>query len=318
MLARTADALFWIGRYVERAEVVARLLDVHLQLTLDPPPGVAEPWKPIVAISGDLLRFLERYDATNRETVIEFLVTDEGNPNSVVSCLRSARANARAVRELLSAPLWEHLNGTYLEVAAESFRARVRETPDRVFLGLRRAGRLCESLADDTLLHDDAWHVARLGRLLERAEKTLRILDLPHFLSGGTTETFEEVEGVTVLQSADALELYRRRHGRLRREGVVDFLLLERDFPRSVRSSLAGAEGSLHALTGTPEGGFRNPAEQRLGQLRAELAFARAEEIVADGLHDALDGYLLKLNLACDAVSEECFAAAALEIEEGS
>jgi len=309
MLARAADSMYWIGRYVERAENVARLIDVHLHLQLDLPPGAPEPWKPLVATTGDLLSFLDRYDATTRETALDFLAFDEGNANSLLSCLRTARENARATRDVLSAALWEHLNATYLEVSGAGARARAAAAPYDFFAEIRLAGRLFEGLGDDTMLHGEAWHFGRLGRFIERADKISRILDLPHFSPGAAAD---EAAWAAVLESAGALEIYRKRHGRLKGESAVDFLLLDREFPRSAHFCLAAAEESLHALTGTPPGTFRNAAEQRLGQLRAELAFARGAEIVEAGLHEALDAFQLKLNLVDDALTERFFAAEAV------
>ncbi|HEX7898462.1 MAG TPA: alpha-E domain-containing protein [Planctomycetota bacterium] len=306
MLARAADSMYWIGRYVERAENIARLIDVHLHLQLDLPPGAPESWKPLVGTTGDLLRFLERYDATTRETALDFLAFDEGNPNSILSCLRSARENARSTRDILSAAQWEHLNATFLEISDDGARARAADAPYDFFGEIRLAGRLFEGLSDDTMLHGEAWHFGRLGRFIERADKISRVLDLPHFIPGGAAE---EAAWSAVLESAGALELYRKRHGRLKGASAVDFLFLDREFPRSAHFCLAAAEESLHALTGTPAGTFRHAAEQRLGQLRAELAFARGEEIVESGLHDVLDAFQLKLNLAGDAVGERFFVA---------
>jgi uncharacterized alpha-E superfamily protein len=156
------------------------------------------------------------------------------------------------------------------------------------------------------MAHGDAWHFCRLGRMVERADKISRILDFKHYLANGSGPS-EELEWSVVLQSANALELYRKRHGRLVRDRIIDFLLLDREFPRSVIFCLMGAEESLHAITGTPMGMFRIPAEQRLGQLRSELAFAGAQEILAEGLHEYVDTLQLKLNLASDAVMDEFF-----------
>ena len=305
MLSRAADSIYWIGRYMERAEQVARLIDINLHHVLDLPPGTPEQWKPLVAITGDLYRFLERYETTTRETAIQFLTFDPGNPNSILSCLRSARENARSIRDVISSDMWEHLNATFLQVSDDDAFERVRQSPYDFFSELKLAGRLFEGLTDDTMSHGEAWHFCRVGRLIERADKISRIVDFKHFLPGGAP--MEEIEWSVVLQSACALELYRKRHGRLLREKVVAFLLLDREFPRSVHFCLTGAEESLHAITGTPTGTFRILAEQRLGQLRSELAFARAEEILAEGLHEYVDTFQLKLNLASDAVSEAFF-----------
>ncbi|HVE42668.1 MAG TPA: alpha-E domain-containing protein [Planctomycetota bacterium] len=305
MLSRAADSIYWIGRYLERAENVARFIDVNLHHMLDLPPGTPEQWKPLVAVTGDLYRFLERYETTTRETAIKFLTFDDGNPNSLLSSLRAARENARSIRDVISSDMWEHLNATFLQVSDDDAYERVRQAPYEFFSELKLAGRLFEGLTDDTMSHGEAWHFCRLGRLIERADKISRILDFKHFLGGGAP--MEEIEWSVVLQSASALELYRKRHGRLLREKIVAFLLLERDFPRSVQFCLMGAEDSLHAITGTPIGTFRILAEQRLGQLRSELAFTRAEEVLAEGLHEYVDALQLKLNLASDAVSEAFF-----------
>jgi uncharacterized alpha-E superfamily protein len=305
MLSRAADSIYWIGRYMERAENVARFIDVNLHHVLDLPPGTPEQWKPLVSVTGDLYRFLERYETTTRETAIQFLTFDPGNPNSILSCLRAARENARSIRDVISSDLWEHLNATYLQVSDDDAFERVRSSPYEFFSELKLSGRLFEGLTDDTMSHGEAWHFCRLGRLIERADKISRIVDFKHFLGGGAP--MEEIEWSLVLQSASALELYRKRHGRLSTGPIVDFLLLDREFPRSVQFCLTGAEESLHAITGTPIGTFRILAEQRLGQLRSELAYARAEEILADGLHEYVDGLQLKLNLASDAITEAFF-----------
>jgi uncharacterized alpha-E superfamily protein len=194
-------------------------------------------------------------------------------------------------------------------VSGEGAALEVREAPHDFFSEVKMAGRLFEGLTDDTLLHGEGYHFCQLGRLIERGDKTSRILDLKHYLpSGPGSIAIEETEWSAVLQSAHALELYRKRHGRLSRPRIVEFLLLDPEFPRSVHFCLAGAEDSLHAISGTPRGTFRNPAEQRLGQLRSELAYVRAEELLAEGLHQFLDGLQTKLNIADDDIAEVFFA----------
>jgi uncharacterized alpha-E superfamily protein len=313
MLSRVAESLYWIGRYMERAENVARLIDVNLQLRLDLPQGTSEQWKPLVATTGDLLRYLERSDFTTRESAIEFLTFDSTNPNSISCCLRAARENARAIRQTISSEMWEHLNATYLHLSNGDCRVRALESPHEFFSEIKMAGRLFEGLTDDTLSHGEGWHFCRTGRLQERADKTSRILDLKYHLESPSLSQragpIEDIEWSALLRSAGALELYRKRHGRFSRERIVDFLLLDREFPRSVQHCLSGAEESLHAITGTPMGTFRNSAEQLLGQLRSELAFALPQEIIADGLHEYLDFLQLKLNLIGDGVTVTFFVA---------
>ena len=318
MLSRAADSIYWIGRYMERAENLARFISVHLNLMLDLPPGSVEHWNPLVATTGDLLRFLERYDRTTRDSALEFLTFDAGNPNSILSCLRAARENARAIRDVLSSEMWEHLNTTYLHVSSPDALPQARESSYEFFGEIKLAGRLFEGLTDDTLSHGEAWNFCRLGRLLERSDKISRILDLKHFhgtMSGSRSEAHsEDLEWSTILQSACALELYRKRHGGLRWNPIVEFLLLDPEFPRSVLFCLRGAEEALHAITGTPPGTFRSTAEQRLGQLRSELAFLRVEEILADGLHEYLDSLQLNLNLVDDALGASFFVPGAVGV----
>ena len=177
MLSRAADSIYWIGRYMERAENVARFIDVNLHHMLDLPPGTPEQWKPLVAVTGDLYRFLERYETTTRESAMQFLAFDAGNPNSILSCLRAARENARSIRDVMSSDMWEHLNATFLHVSDDDAFERVRQAPYDFFSELKLAGRLFEGLTDDTMSHGESWHFCRLGRLIERADKISRIVD---------------------------------------------------------------------------------------------------------------------------------------------
>jgi uncharacterized alpha-E superfamily protein len=306
VLSRTADAACWMSRYVERAENVARLVDVSLSLALDLAPRGRDFWKPVVATTGDLLRFLDRAPETTRETALEFLAFDEQNPNSLVSCLRAARENARSVRQVLSTDLWEHLNSAALDFAGPAARERAAADPHAFFRDVRLSGRLFEALTDDTLSHGELWHFCRLGRHQERADKTARILDVRSYLHLAD-EADADLEWSAVLRSTSALELYRRRHGRFQEDRVVDFLLLDREFPRSVHHNLIGLEETLHAISGSPRGTFANPAEQLAGQLRSDLAYASARDVLAEGLHDYLDRLQYRLNVLGDAVAESFF-----------
>ncbi|HWU36805.1 MAG TPA: alpha-E domain-containing protein, partial [Candidatus Acidoferrum sp.] len=176
----------------------------------------------------------------------------------------------------------------------------------------KMASHLFTGLAETTMSHGEAWHFSRLGRLLERADKTTRLLDVKYFIllprvtDVGTP--FDDIQWSAVLRSASAFEMYRKRHGRIAPERVADFLLLDREFPRAVHYCLIKAEESLHAISGTPVGTFCNPAEQRLGQLRSELGYARVADVLAVGLHQFLDSLQIKLNLVGDAIFETFFA----------
>ncbi len=303
MLSRVADSIFWMARYIERAENVARFIDVNLHLVLDLPVGSTEQWDPLVITSGDQQRFAARYGtAATKENVVQFLTFDTENPNSIIACARAARENARSVREIICSEMWEQVNSFYLMVTARDAGRRARESPHDFFTEVKTAGHLFTGLAEATMSHGEAWHFSRLGRLLERADKTTRLLDVKYFIllpsPADVGTAFDDIQWAAVLRSASALEMYRKRYGRIAPERVADFLLLDREFPRAVHYCLIKGEESLHAITGTPLGTFRNPAEQRLGQLRSELGYARVDDVLAGGLHEFLDGLQIKLNLS--------------------
>ena len=313
MLSRVADSIFWMSRYIERAENVARFIDVNCHMILDLPVGSAEQWEPLIITSGDQERFAAGYGgAATQGNVIRFLAFDAENPNSIVSCLRAARENARSVREIISSEMWEQVNTFYLMVTAPEAARRAGEAPHEVFTEVKMASHLFSGLTETTMSHGEAWHFCRLGRLLERADKTTRLLDVKYFIllprHTDVGSPFDDIQWSAVLRSASAFEMYRKRHGRIAPDRIVEFLLLDREFPRAVHSCLNIAEESLHAISGTPVGTFRNPAEQRLGQLRSELGYARVEDILGHGLHEFLDGLQLKLNAVGDAIFETFFA----------
>jgi uncharacterized alpha-E superfamily protein len=313
MLSRVADSIFWMGRYIERAENVARFIDVNLHMILDLPVGSKEQWEPLVITSGDREQFAARYGTgATQENVIRFLAFDTENPNSIVSCLRAARENARSVREIISSEMWEQVNTFYLTVTSPGAARRAKESPHDLFTEIKMASHLFEGLTETTMSHGEGWHFCRLGRLLERADKTTRLLDVKYFILlprlTDVGSPFDDIQWSAVLRSASGFEMYRKRHGRIAPDPIVDFLLLDREFPRAVHYCLINAEESLHAISGTPVGTFRNSAEQRLGQLRSELGYARVDDILAGGLHEFLDGLQAKLNQVGDAIFETFFA----------
>lgn len=312
MLSRVADSIYWMSRYIERAENVARFIDVNLLMMLDLPEGSAEQWAPLVSTTGDDKPFAERYGRASREQVIQFLTFDSGNPNSIISCLRAARENARSIREVISSEMWEQVNKFYLMVTAAAAGGRALESPHDFFTEVKLASHLFEGLTNATMTHAEGWHFSRMGRLLERADKTSRILDVKYFLLlpsvADIGTPLEDIQWAAVLRSTSAFEMYRKRHHLLSPDRIVDFLLLDREFPRSVQYCLTKADESLHTISGTSLGTFRNPAEQLLGQLRSELAYASVQEIIDGGLHEFVDALQTKLNLVGDSIFATFFA----------
>ncbi len=312
MLSRVADSIYWMNRYVERAENIARFVDVNLHLLLESPAGMAQQWQPLVLTTGDLEFFEEHYGEANADNVIQFLTFDEDYPNSIVSCLRSARENARSVREVISSEMWEQLNQFYLMVR-EAAPGQPLSALHDFFTEVKLSSHLFAGVMDATLSHNEGWHFGQIGRLLERADKTARILDVKYFILLPSVQDvgtmMDEVQWIALLKSASAFEMYRkRRKHRITPIGVVEFLVLDREFPRAMRFCLLQAERSLHQITGTPAGTWSNPAERALGRLRSELDYITAEEIIQTGLHEFLDNLQLQMNEVGQQIFETFFA----------
>jgi uncharacterized alpha-E superfamily protein len=312
MLSRVANSIYWLSRYMERADNVARFIDVNLQMILDLPSGSQEQWHPLVSISGGDAAFSSKYPVATRDNVIKFLTFDEDNPSSIVSCLRAARENARTIRESISPEMWEQVNTFYLMVNAAAANERLRTSSSSFFSEVKKASQLFHGITDATMLHGEVWHFYRMGRLLERADKTSRLLDVKYFMLlpsvADVGSPLDDIQWAAVLRSASALEMYRKRHGHIAPEQIINFLVLDHEFPRSIHYCLTNANDSLHAISGTPIGMYRNTAEQLLGQLRAELAYSDTLQIVTRGLHEFLDGFQTRLNLVDQCIFDTFFA----------
>lgn len=317
MLSRVAESIYWMSRYVERAENVARFISVNLNLSLDMPGEAGEQWWPLVVTTGDDKLFRERYQEVTKENVVEFLTFDESNPNSILSCLMSARESARGVREVISAEMWEHLNRFYLMLRESDGLGAVLDNPYEFFDQVNLSGQEFLGITDATMTHGEAWHFCQLGRMIERADKTSRILDVKYFIllpaPSDVGTPYDDIQWLALLRSASALEMYRQRHGRIAPANIVEFLVLDQEFPRAVLFCLTRAQNSLHAISGTQSGGFCNRAEQRLGRLQSELAYTQAQEIIATGMHEFVDRLQQRLNTVGDAIHETFFALRSLD-----
>ena len=312
MLSRVADSIYWMSRYVERAENVARFIDVNLNLMLDTPDGAGQQWQPLVNTTGDHEDFSKRYGEATQQNVIQFLTFDRDNPNSIISCLRGARENARSVREIISSEMWLGLNQFYLTVNDAAGGSKGLESPHDFFTEVKLNSHLFTGVTDATMTHGEPWHFCQLGRMLERADKTSRILDVKYFILlrsvADVGTPFDDVQWAAVLRSASAFEMYRQRHGRISPKGIVQFLLLDAEFPRAIRFCLSQARDSFYAISGTPSGTFRNNAEKLLGQLCSDLADAQVDDIVNGGLHEYLDDLQTRMNRVGTGMYETFFA----------
>jgi len=313
MLSRVADSIYWMSRYIERAENVARSVDVTLNLMLDLPDRSEAQWRPLVDITGDTAEFIARYGDATQRNVIQFLTFDRDNANSILSCLRGARENARSVREVISSEMWEQLNQSYLMVSTAAATRGYLTDPQELFASVKLGSQVFAGVTDATMTHGEGWHFCRLGRKLERADKTSRILDVKYFLllpaAQDVGTTVDDVQWAAVLRSASAFEMYHKRHGRISPARIVEFLLLDREFPRAIHYCLMAARESVHAISGTPAGMFRSPVERVLGLLCSELAYAEIDAIIAGGLHEYLDELQTKVNQVGHHIHEAFFAA---------
>lgn len=294
MLSRTANALTWMARYMERAEAGARLAEVNLTLSLDLQGQSQEAWDAVVATTGDLEAFNKHYGAATRDNALQFLVLDVDNPNSVANAVSQARENARTVREHLPSEAWELLNSLYLllKPAANGEPGQREGLLDSV----KDCARQLEGLLDATLLRDEGWHFVQIGRFLERADQTSRLVDVQHaLLEGRAEDPARELRWESVLKSATGLTMYRRKHGATEGRRVAQFLLLSQTFPRSVAFCLASADAALRGLQGTPPGQFRNPAEKALGRLTSRLSYTELDDVLDQGVHAWLDRLQLEL-----------------------
>lgn len=312
MLSRVADSIYWMNRYIERADNVARFVDVNFHLHLDMPSVNGGMWEAPIQTTGDYDAFIERLGKPTRETALQFLAFDTLNPNSILSCLSAARENARTIREVIPSEIWEHVNTFYIMVREASHMRSFFDSPHEFLEQVKSESHLFTGISENCMPHGEAWHFARLGRFIERADKTLRILDVKTFLElpsrAEVGDAFESIQWASLLRSVSAFEAYRKRHGAIEPDRVAQFLVLDREFPRAVLYCVHAAEDSLHAISRTPEDSFSNRAEQRIGQLASELAYADIHSIATEGLHEYLDDLQKKLNKVGDAIFDTYFA----------
>ncbi|MFM8579245.1 MAG: alpha-E domain-containing protein [Planctomycetaceae bacterium] len=321
MLSRVADSIYWMNRQIERAENIARATETTLDLVIDGAVDSGRLWTGLVCTFGDQADFWTRHGLADQDRVFEFLAFDRDNPNSISRCLQSARENARTVRDMISSSRWEEINKFYLSVRAASHGRSTLNNPREFLSEVKRSSQLIVGVTDATMSHGEAWHFARMGRLVERADKTSRVLDVEYYFSAakpagnpepgdGELARRDAVRWPSVLESATALEMYRKRHGRISRRNVADFLLFDREFPRAIHFCLIKAEESLLSVTGGIRGSYSSSAEQRLGRLRSEFDYGHIDEVLAaaDGLHGFIDAFQFRLNAANDAIEETFFS----------
>jgi uncharacterized alpha-E superfamily protein len=293
MISRVADHCFWLGRYLERAESMARVLGVSRNLALDAGLNPRHVWLPVIIVSGEEERFHARpgADADDGEQVQAYLAWDEENPCSIRRSLSAARDNARSIREVVSLETWEALNALHLWVGSPRARAEWREDRHAFYRRIRTSAQSLHGIVRGTMLHDDALHFLELGMLLERAGQTARILDVHHhaFRQLGAHDVVETALWLSLLRACSGFEPFMKLHrGRVTPDAVARFLFLEPLFPRSVRFALDAASIRLSRIRPAADEDLPGgEAQLRLVRFAAWVA-ARERDFDPARLHELL------------------------------
>jgi len=309
MLSRVAESLYWMARYIERADAVSRLAAVNFQARLD--GGGRDGWEGVVRITGDVEPFQAVYPEGEEEAALEYLLSHHSNPNGVLACLTRARENARGVRDQISSEMWEHLNRLYL-LARGGTPAASAEGPDHFFLQVRDGSAAFEGVAAATMPHGEAYCFIQLGRSLERAATTVRTLAVRYedvrALEDGSSVS--SLELMTLLKSCGAFEPFRRHHSsQLQAEAVAEYLLLNPLFPRAVLHCLdrsADAVASVARTSSRAKDRLDAPGRV-LGRLRADLAYLDVGEVLGDALCPFLEDLLRRIYQVGDEVTRTYF-----------
>ena len=305
MLSRTADHLYWMARYTERAENLARLLDVSYQMSLVPQSVASQNqnWGAILALNSLEATFARSYAEVNVDNVLRFMVSDANNPSSIYSCLRAARENAHAVRGTLTSEMWESVNATWIELRQQSFEQINLGGVSEFFDWVKLRSSVIRGVTFGTMLKDDALHFIRLGGLLERGDNTARILDMQyHILRQNDDEGASDFyQWGALLRSLSAFQVYRKVYrDAITPARVAELLILCQEMPRSLHSCADGIVRMLQLIAN----GASAETERRAGMLHARLHFARIEDVLADGLHGYLTDFMDRIYELGDGISQ--------------
>ena len=303
MLSRTADHLFWMSRYTERAENTARMLNVHHETSLLPQSAAVSQygWLGVLSLSELLPAYTERQGEVSPRGVMRFMVLDEENPSSILACLKAARENARAVRGTLTTEVWETLNQTWLEMSRLASSGDFEEDPAEFFEWVKFRSHLSRGVTLGTMLQDEAFHFLRLGTFLERADNTARLLDVKfHAVESEFFGTASEKDleydfyhWAAILRSVSAFEIYRKVYRDvIVPERVAELLMLREDMPRALHHCMSEVLTNLRLVGAEPQGETMRHA----GRLRADLRYGHIDEILATGLHAFLTQFLDRVN----------------------
>jgi len=304
MLSRTADHLFWMARYMERAENTARMLDVNYQTSLLPQSAdkAEQGWRGLLSISELDWSFSRQYSEVTPRNVMDFMVRDESNASSILACLRAARENARAVRGALTTEVWETQNQTWLDFKGLLREDSFERDPAALFEWVKLRSHQSRGVTAGTMLQDEALHFLRIGTFLERADNTARLLDVKfhalaaEYFGAGNVKESQEIDFYhwsAILRSVSGFEIYRKVYRNvIRPERVAELLILRPDMPRSLAACMNEVVANLRLVANEHSGETLRNA----GRLRADLQYGRIDEILSTGLHAYLTQFLDRVN----------------------
>jgi uncharacterized alpha-E superfamily protein len=310
MLSRVAHSLYWMSRYIERAENIARLLEVNLQMLLDfqslDDSSTTEHWSSILASSGDEELFEKHYKAADSRSVTEFFAFDLRNPSSILSCVYAARENARMIRDQISLEMWETINELYLFLKARNTADVWNAGPNEFFQHIKMVSHLFQGLTASTYSRNEGWEFLQFGKYLERADKTTRILDVKyHILLPSATDVggaLDTAQWQAVLRSASALEAYRRFYVReILAWKAAEFLIFSDSFPRSLYYCVAQVDDFLRRILGETGARPRSEAARASKRLLADLQSLTIKDVLDEGLHE----FLMEAQKTLEKISEE-------------
>ena len=310
MLSRVASSIYWMSRYLERADNVARFIDVNTTLIMDMGwEDTTALWEPLVRTSGDDADFSKRYKSYDEKNVLNFLTFDVKNPNSILCCVQNVRENARTVREIIPSEMWETINELYHLVQKHSRKRKIDDLQE-FFNDVHEANHLFSGLIENIMSRGEAWHWARIGRLLERADKTARMLDVKYFLLLPSNEfidsPYDAVEWGAVLKSVSGFEMYRKQFHRANYRDVTQFLIFDPNFPRAISHCIRMASRSLAHITKLLD--VSVPATDEMLKLQSMIEDTNLETVLNNGLHEFVDIFQFNLNVVDTALYQSFFA----------
>ena len=300
MLSRVAENLYWMARYLERAENTARLITVNANLLLDLPKAVQPGWKPLIDITDSAKTFHKHYQSADERNVVKFLIADTVNPGAILSSLAMARENVRTVRDFMPRETWEQVNVLYLQAKGNLATGLGRRGRYDYLLGIIHGVQQITGLLAGSMTHDEGYDFLRMGRNLERADMTIRIIDVrsANLLPNTSDELtpFENIQWMSVLKSLSGYQMYRRAmQVRVQRPFVLKFLFKERLFPRAFYHSICEVENCLRVLP------RRDLPVACLAHIKELVTASRPETMSQEELHafiDRLELHIIELNTA--------------------